>query len=117
MHCFMWPISGYNRATPAQEGRMPRSVEMKFRTEPELKAEVQKIFAEIGVSASDALNMFLRRVRYEGGLPPDLVLKIPNAETRAAMLEDFQNKKGYNSFKELLAELDAEDSETDTPHP
>jgi DNA-damage-inducible protein J len=88
---------------------MTRSAEMKFRTDPELKAEVQKIFAEIGVSASDAFNIFLRRVRAEHGIPG--ALRVPNAETRAAMEEtrDPTQMKSYGSFPELLADIDTEE--------
>jgi DNA-damage-inducible protein J len=93
---------------------MTRSAEIKFRTEPDLKAEVQAIFAEIGLSMSDALNLMLRRVRAEHGIPG--AFKVPNPETRAAMVEDFSARKGqgYKNFQELLTALNAEDDGTDS---
>jgi DNA-damage-inducible protein J len=91
---------------------MTRSAEIKFRTEPDLKADVQAIFAEIGLSMSDALNLMLRRVRAEHGIPGEF--KVPNAETRAAMLEDFSARKGqgYKNLQDLLTALNADDTDT-----
>ena len=90
---------------------MTRTAELKIRIEPDLKAEVQAIFAEIGLSTSDAINMMLRRVRAEHGIPGEF--KVLNAETRAAMEEtrDPTKLKAYASFDELLAALDKEDDE------
>lgn len=93
---------------------MTRTAELKIRIEPDLKAEVQAIFAEIGLSTSDAINLMLRRVRAEHGIPGEF--KVPNAETRAAMAEDFSARKGqgYKNFQDLLAALNADDDDTDT---
>jgi DNA-damage-inducible protein J len=42
---------------------------IRARTEPELKADVEGIFKELGLSATEAINLFYRQVRLKNGLP------------------------------------------------
>jgi len=37
--------------------------------EPELKSDVEGIFKELGLSATEAINLFYRQVRLKKGLP------------------------------------------------
>ncbi len=87
---------------------MARTEEIKFRIEPQLKADVQAIFAEIGLSTSEALNMFLRKVRRDGGID---AYKVPNKETVAAIQEDVRLMKRYGSFQELVADIDTDNDD------
>lgn len=64
---------------------MARSAFLNTRIEPTLKQRAEKIFAAIGVSASDAITMFYQQVIYRRGLPFDVC--IPNEETLAAISE------------------------------
>ena len=56
---------------------------IQTRVEPDLKAEVERILREIGISTSEAITIFLNRVKLEKGIPFEL--KIPNAKTLEAM--------------------------------
>ena len=56
---------------------------IQTRVEPDLKAEVERILREIGISTSEAITIFLNRVKMEKGIPFEL--KIPNARTLEAM--------------------------------
>lgn len=43
-----------------------------IRIEPELKRDANEIFDELGISMSAAVNMFLRAVVRNGGLPQEV---------------------------------------------
>jgi DNA-damage-inducible protein J len=90
-----------------------RTAELKVRIEPELKEEIKKICKEIGLSVSDAVNILLRRMQSKRGIEGDFL--VPNAETIAAMEEDFSNKQGqgYSTVEELFAALAAEPDDED----
>jgi DNA-damage-inducible protein J len=50
-----------------------------------LRDEAAAVLAEMGLTVSDAVRMTLTRIAKDKALP--LELKVPNAETRAAMEE------------------------------
>ena len=58
---------------------------LHVRIDDETKAQASEALAEIGLSVSEAVRLFLRRVAAEQKFP--LELKVPNAETRAAIKE------------------------------
>ena len=58
---------------------------LHIRVDDETKAQATETLAVIGLSVSDAVRLFLRRVIIDQEFP--LELKVPNAETRAAMEE------------------------------
>jgi DNA-damage-inducible protein J len=55
------------------------------RIEPKLKARAARVLANVGVSTTDAITMFLRQVVLRNGLPFEV--RAPNAETRKAIAE------------------------------
>ena len=58
---------------------------LHVRVDDETKLQATQALAAMGLSISDAVRLFLRRVVVEQAFP--LELKVPNAETRAAMEE------------------------------
>ena len=80
----------------------------------EIKTLAQKLFADLGLDMSTAINIFLRQAVYENGIPFAIVRDIPNAETIAAIreAEDMKNHpekyKSYSSFDELMRDLEDE---------
>jgi DNA-damage-inducible protein J len=68
-----------------QEKIMATSAMVHVRVDEKVKAEATEMLAAMGLSVSDAVRVFLMRVIAEKQLP--FALKVPNAETRAAMLE------------------------------
>ena len=64
---------------------MATSAMVHVRVDEKVKAEATEMLAAMGLSVSDAVRVFLMRVVAEKQLP--FALKVPNAETRAAMLE------------------------------
>jgi DNA-damage-inducible protein J len=55
------------------------------RVNEKIKAQATKALTAMGLSVSDAVRVFLTRVATEKRLPFEL--KVPNADTRAAMAE------------------------------
>jgi DNA-damage-inducible protein J len=68
-----------------KELAMAATTMVHVRVDERIKAEATKTLAAMGLSVSDALRVFLTRVAAEKQLP--FALKVPNAETRAAMAE------------------------------
>lgn len=58
---------------------------IRARCDAELKQSAEAIFKQLGISTSQAINMFLAKVKSENGIPFEL--KIPNATTIQAMEE------------------------------
>ncbi len=65
---------------------MPAHTSMlHVRVDDETKEQATQALAAMGMSVSDAVRLFLRRVVIDQAFP--LELRVPNAETRAAMVE------------------------------
>ena len=96
---------------------MAKTAVINVRTEPDIKAQVEALYKSMGVSLSDAINMFLYKSLDFRGLPFDLVREIPNAETIAATKEADDiisgkvEAKSYSSFKDALADALEENDE------
>jgi len=58
---------------------------LHIRVDDDIKEQASEALAAMGLTVSDAVRLFLRRVVVEQAFP--LELKVPNAETRAAMEE------------------------------
>ena len=85
---------------------------LNIRIDKTLKNNAESVLDEFGISMTTAITMFLKQVVREQGIPFDLHLEKPNAETIAAMNEFYEMKKHpekykkYNSFAEVLAEVE-----------
>ncbi len=85
---------------------------LTIRLDSDLKKDCEALYAELGMSLSTAINVFLRQSLRKGGLPFDARLDDqPNRTTIEAMLEAERIAKdptvnGYNDLNELFAELD-----------
>lgn len=91
---------------------MGKTTNLNIRIDEELKGDAEAIFHELGLSMSSAINIFLRHcVRY-GGIPFELRIGNPNAETLAA-IDDVNNNrnmsKAYDRVSELMEDLTADD--------
>lgn len=85
---------------------MSKTETIRVRVEPAVKRAAEAIFKRLGLSASDAVNMFYYQVELHKGIPFDL--KIPNSATRKAMGEALsgKNMSTYNSLEELKKKFD-----------
>jgi DNA-damage-inducible protein J len=75
------------------------------RIDSSLKTEAEKILAELGLNASDAIRMLYCQVALRKGLPFEV--HIPNAETEEAIrdIEAGRDVVRYGSTAELLEDL------------
>lgn len=77
------------------------------RVDDETKAQATEALAAMGLSISDAVRIFLKRVVADQAMP--LELKVPNAETRAAMAESRAilraHRARFASARELFDDL------------
>ena len=93
---------------------MAKTDTLHIRVEPDVKKNVESTLNKLGLSTTEAINIFLCQVILTGGLPFDVRMPRYNAQTEAAMQEarDIASgrvpMKGYASAKELFKALDAE---------
>jgi DNA-damage-inducible protein J len=75
------------------------------RVDPDLKADAEKVLSKLGISTTEAINLFLSQVRLRRGLPFDV--KIPNKTTLKAMkdAEEGRNLSSYDSLDEFFKKM------------
>ena len=87
---------------------MAATTMIHVRVDDETKTQATETLAAMGLSVSDAVRLFLKRVVVEQALP--IELKIPNAETRAAMDESRAivraHRAHFNTAQELFDDLE-----------
>ena len=90
---------------------MKNTTNFSVRMDSELKKQCEKLFGEIGMNLTTAINVFLRQSLRVGGFPFELRLaNKPNHETIEAMLEAERIAKdssvrGYSNIDDALKEL------------
>ncbi|MES2615029.1 MAG: type II toxin-antitoxin system RelB/DinJ family antitoxin, partial [Bdellovibrionota bacterium] len=89
-------------------GIMSTTTMVHIRIEERLKEEAGEALAAMGLSMSDAVRVFLTRVAAEKQLP--FAVKVPNIETRTAMIEAnsiINSKKlKFKNSQELFDDLE-----------
>jgi DNA-damage-inducible protein J len=85
---------------------------LHIRVDDDIKEQATQALTAMGMSVSDAVRLFLRRVVIDQAFP--LELKVPNAETLAAMEESrammTKRRAGFASADELFADLEKNSS-------
>lgn len=74
-----------------------------IKLDKDIKQEAQEIFARLGLTLGEAVNLFLNQVKLNKGLPFEV--KIPNDETLKAMDEVEKKQTEPLSVKEHLLEM------------
>lgn len=93
---------------------MAKTAAISMRVEPELKSEAESIFNSLGLTLTEAINVFLRKSVMEGGIPFDVRQPRYNAQTESAMQEARGIMAGkvpataYDSAADLFAALNDE---------
>ena len=81
---------------------------LHVRIDETVKAKATAALAAIGLSTADAVRLLFHRIIADQAFP--LELKVPNAETRAAMAESDQMMRSgalrFANAEELFADLD-----------
>lgn len=84
---------------------MAKTAMVRARIEPELKEQVEAVLSQVGLTASQAITLFYKRVADQQGIPFEL--RVPNRETREA-IESLRTGKGvsvYENLDDLKAEF------------
>lgn len=86
---------------------------LHIRVDDDIKEQATLALTAMGLSMSDAVRLFLRRVVVDQAFP--LELKVPNAETRAAMEESrvmmASRRVRFATADELFADLEKNSSQ------
>lgn len=91
---------------------MAKTATINMRVNPKVKNEAETIFASLGMTLTEAINVFLHKSVMEGGLPFDVRQPRYNKETEDAMREACDIMAGkiqaqsYDSPDALFAALD-----------
>ncbi len=70
-----------------------KTTTVRARIEPQLKQEVEHILSELGLSFSEAIELFLRQVKLNNGLPFNIRL---STGATLKTVEVTNNNKGKN---------------------
>ena len=78
---------------------------IRARTNEKLKGQVEHIFERLGMTSSEAINLFYRQVQLRRGLP--FAVAIPNADTRKtfAKSDRGQDIRTYRSAHDMFKKL------------
>jgi len=75
---------------------------VRARIDTQLKQEVEEILKQIGLTTSQAITLFMNKVKNERGIPFDL--HVPNALTLQAMEEADNNVGETITYEEFIKE-------------
>ncbi len=84
---------------------------MNIRMDKDVKEQAQRIFAQLGMDMTTAVNVFLRQAIRYNGFPFEVRLDTPNQETLDAINEVRQMKKdpsigrSYTDVDKMMEEL------------
>ena len=84
---------------------MAKTEQIHIRVERELKDEAEAVLATLGLRPTEFVRMALKQVVLQRGLP--FAVRIPNAETMAALNEPIANLQQFATVDELIADLQA----------
>jgi DNA-damage-inducible protein J len=73
---------------------MNKSETLHIRVEPYVKANVENTLDQLGLTTTEAINIFLKQILLTGGLPFEIKLPSFNAETEKALKESDDIIKG-----------------------
>ena len=82
-----------------------------IRLDAKVKEEAEKLFADLGMTLSGAMNIFLHQALIVRGLPFEVSLEHPNKTTIAAMEEAIRltndpKTRRFKTVEELMEDLE-----------
>lgn len=82
---------------------MEKTSNINIRIDDKLKKEAEKLFNDLGINMSSAINVFLKQSVREQKIPFEIRKEYPNYDTDST---DYNDSKTYDSVDELFKELD-----------
>ena len=93
---------------------MAKTSSMHIRVEPQVKKEVERILNTLGMTSAEAINIFLKQIILNSGIP----FEIKTPQFSDEMLESLaeaeeierhpENYKSYKNLAEIMEDLDNE---------
>ena len=85
---------------------MSKTATVRARMEPNLKADVEALLHQLGISTTEAINMFYNQIRLHNGLP--FPVEIPNETTMKTFEKTDRGEEliSYDSVEEMFEALD-----------
>ncbi|HCK99967.1 MAG TPA: type II toxin-antitoxin system antitoxin, RelB/DinJ family [Candidatus Marinimicrobia bacterium] len=77
---------------------MSLNASVNVRVSKKVKTDAESVLSKLGLTMSDAVNIYLRQIVLNGGIPFDL--RLPNRKTVRAM-RDVQQKRNLESFPDV----------------
>ena len=94
---------------------MANTALIQVRVDEETKQKADSLFADLGFDTPTAIRIFLNQSIRREGLPFEVAKPAPNARTLVTLLNNMDIvPKTYNSFREILEEVDAEIAEEES---
>ena len=89
---------------------MNNSTNLNIRIDKTIKEKSEKVFEDLGLNMTTAINIFLRQVIRVNGIPFEIKGNVPNQETIETIEESIaianDNSKGYSNIEDLKKALD-----------
>lgn len=87
------------------------NVNVTVRMDEDMKRQADELFSDLGMTLSGAISVFVRQSLREQAIPFQIGRNTPNRDTLEAIeevkrLKGDPNKKTYNSFDEILREVE-----------
>ena len=95
---------------------MAKTSSMHIRVKPDVKAEVEKILDNLGMTTTEAINIYLRQIILNSGIPfeiktpqfsDEMLEAISEAEEIAKKPDKY---KSYNNLSEILEDIENDDT-------
>lgn len=85
---------------------MSKTATVRARMEPALKKDVESLLSQMGISTTEAINMFFSQVRLRKGLP--FPVEIPNEFTRETFEKTDRGEElhTYRDIEDMFEALD-----------
>ncbi len=86
------------------------TIPTQIRIDEETKKQAVELLAGLGLTLSDAVNIFLKQILLRGGIPfdvkyPEYKPEVIEAMEEAKRISRDPNEKRYTSFSEALEDL------------
>jgi DNA-damage-inducible protein J len=96
-----------------REGGIMATVQTQIRIDEDIKREASDLLNGLGLNLSDAVNMYLRQVILQRGIPfeikyPEYKDEVITAMKEAKQISHNPDTKRYNSFGEALEDIENE---------
>jgi DNA-damage-inducible protein J len=90
--------------------KMAKTETLHIRIEPEIKKKAEETLKSLGITTTEAINIYLHQIILNQGLPFDVKLPKPNLKTMQAMKEALvlnEKTKSYDDISSLMEDLDS----------